>query len=134
MGKIGQSYQLTGKNTQRGIGVIGVLIVVSIIAVTAMFVMAAGPMYFNHMTVMEIAKDVAADQELKDKPIRQVRDSINKRFQTNSLWDLDPEEVIKVHREKNKGLVLEVNYEARRPLFYNMDLVTHFNEQTIGLN
>ncbi len=134
MGKTRQSNRIGIRSAQRGISVIGALVVISVVAMIAMFGMSAVPMYLNHMTVLEIANDVAAEEDLQNKPIRLVKNSISQRFRTNSLWDLDPEEVIKVHREQGRGLVLEVNYEVRRPLFYNMELVARFSEDKIGLN
>ncbi len=134
MGKVGQSNRIASQLRQRGIGVIGAMALIAGVSAVAIFAMTAAPMYMNHMTVMQIAKDVVADESMKDKPVRMVKNSIGQRFRTNSLWDLDPEEVIKVRREKGTGLVLQVDYEVRSPLIYNMELVTHFSEENIGLN
>ncbi len=134
MGKTRNSYQLTTSKKQRGISVMGAVIIIMIIAGIATFGISAAPMYINHLTVMEIARDVAADKDLKNKPSRFIKSSINKRFRTNNLWDLDSSEVIQISREKGKGLLLTVDYEVRRPLIYNMELVAHFSETSIGLN
>ncbi|MDO6461161.1 DUF4845 domain-containing protein [Granulosicoccaceae sp. 1_MG-2023] len=100
-----------------------------------MFGFAAIPMYMNHMTVMSIAEDVSADPELQNSSsLKQVKKALSQRFQMNNLWDLNPDEVIKIHREGrgSSGFELEVDYEVRRPLFYNMALVAHFSESDIG--
>lgn len=135
MGSSRKRHQLTTRRTQRGIGLLGLISIIGIGAGIVMFGFAAVPMYMNHMTVMSIVDDVSADSELqKSASLKPVRQAISKRFQMNSLWDLNPEEVIKIHREGrgNTGFQLEVDYEVRRPLFYNMELVAHFNENKTG--
>ena len=133
MGTVGQSNRI-GRHAQRGIGAMGAIVVIAIVAAAAMFGMSAVPMYVNHLTVMDIVKDISSDPELREQTTRKVRTAVSKRFQTNNLWDLDPEEVIKVRRDKQLGLVLDVDYEVRRPLFGNMELVARFQEEKVGLN
>ena len=95
MGTVGQSNRI-GRHAQRGIGAMGAIVVIAIVAAAAMFGMSAVPMYVNHLTVMDIVKDISSDPELREQTTRKVRTAVSKRFQTNNLWDLDPEEVIKV--------------------------------------
>ncbi|HBR96624.1 MAG TPA: hypothetical protein DD979_04510 [Gammaproteobacteria bacterium] len=134
MGTTGKSHSVAQRCRQRGIGLIGAMVVIAIIAAAAIFAMSAAPMYFNHMTVMDIAKDVSQEPGLRDKSVRQIKQSVAQRFQTNSLWDLDPAEVISVRRDRELGLIVDVDYEVRRPLIYNMELVARFHETNIGLN
>lgn len=133
MGKVGQSNRIE-KRAQKGVGALGAIVIISIIAVVAMFGMSAAPMYFNHFTVMEIVNGISNDPALRDQTTRQVKSAVTKQFQTNNLWDMDPEEVVKVRRDKTLGLIIDVDYEVRRPLFYNMELIAHFSEEKVGIN
>ena len=99
-----------------------------------MFGLAAAPIYMEYATVKAITTDLAASSELKGKSPRTIKQSIAKRFRANSLWDLKPEETLHLKRMPGKGLVLVLDYEARRNLLYNLDLTARFKEEPILLN
>ena len=85
MGTVGQSHRV-GRRAQRGIGAMGAIVVISIVAGVAMFGMSAAPMYFNHFTVMDIVEDISNDPQFREQTTRKVRTAVAKRFQTNNLW------------------------------------------------
>ncbi len=132
MGKIGQSNRVITTSKQRGIGLLALIFSLSILAAFVSFGLSAMPMYMNNITMMDIAKDVVAAPEMKTKSVRQIRAAINDRFSMNSLWDLDPNEVIKITKNAGQSPTLTIDYEDRRPLFYNIELVTNFNKEFVG--
>ena len=132
MGKTGQSNRVTRASRQRGVGVMGLILGLAILAAFVSFGLSAMPMYMNNMTMMDIAKDIVQAPEMKTKSVRQIRQSLNDRFSMNSLWDLDPNEVIKITKNSGEALTLTIDYEDRRPLFYNIELVTNFNKEFTG--
>lgn len=87
------------------------------------------PVYINNMTVKKIVEETVADGELRNRSKREVIRVIAKRFRNRDLDHLDPGEVIKVARDKNGDLVLDVKYEERRKLLYNLEIVAGFDEQ-----
>lgn len=133
MGKNRKKHRLNGHlSQQRGVGFISFIAIIAVASLVGVLVFKAGPMYANHMTVMEIVNDVVQEPALADKSLRAVRKSIADRFRMNSLWDLDSGEVLKVRRERGSGLIIDVDYEVRASFIYNMELVAHFTEQDVG--
>lgn len=132
MGTTRQFNRVKATSKQRGVGAMGLIIGLAILAAFVSFGLSAMPMYMNNFTMMDIAKDIVAEPEMKNKSVRQIRESITDRFSMNSLWDLDPNEVIKVTKNSGESPILTIDYEDRRPLFYNIDLVTNFNKEFSG--
>jgi len=112
---------------QRGLGFTSVLVIMSVTIFIGMFAFKVAPHYMENWTVSKIAEDVAANPELLKKPRSKVYDYINQAYRTNNLWDLDPEETIKLKKDGKKGYIVSVQYEKRAKLFHNIDLVTTFD-------
>lgn len=87
------------------------------------------PVYIHNHAVKTIAQDVVSDADLKNRPKREVLNQISSRFYDNNISHLDPKEIIKVARDTNGNLVLDVKYEERRKLMYNIEIVAGFDEQ-----
>lgn len=87
------------------------------------------PVYINNHAVNTIAKQVVSDVDLKARPKREVINQIRTRFRDNNLSHLDPQEVVKVARDNDGNLIIDVKYEERRKLMYNIELVAGFDEQ-----
>lgn len=87
------------------------------------------PVYLNNHAVKKIAQQIVNDDELKRSPKREVLGQLKSRFMENNLTHLEPKEVVKVARDANGNLVLDVKYEERRKLMYNIEIVAGFDEQ-----
>ena len=55
----------------------------------------------------------------------QLKDSLYRRFQISYVDSVNLDKHIKLRNEKD-GRVLDLNYEVRRPLMYNLDFVAKF--------
>lgn len=87
------------------------------------------PVYIDNHALNKIVGEVLRDGELKNRPRREVLSALQGRFADHNLTHLDPKEVIKVARDKNGELVMDVKYEERRKLLYNLEIVAGFDEQ-----
>ncbi len=87
------------------------------------------PVYINNMTISSIVEETIADEALKSRPKREVFRTIARHFRDREINHLDPVEVMKVARDKNGELVVDVKYEERRKLMYNLEIVAGFDEQ-----
>jgi hypothetical protein len=87
------------------------------------------PVYINNHAVNKIAQQVVSDVELKNSPKREVMGRIRTGFAQNNITHLDPKDIFKVARDTNGNLVLDVKYEERRKLMYNLEIVAGFDEQ-----
>lgn len=87
------------------------------------------PVYIDNRAVKSIAQELVADGGLKNQPKRQIQSALNNMFATRNLAHLDPAEVVQIHRDNQGGLVLDVKYEERRKLMYNLEIVAAFDDQ-----
>ena len=54
---------------------------------------------------------------------------VEQLFSSNDINSLDPKEVVKVERDNTGRWVLDVKYEERRKLLYNLEIVAAFDDQ-----
>lgn len=99
---------------------------IGVIAITAIQLV---PVYMNNFAVKEIVRDVVADDSLKARPKRDIINRLKGRFQAQDLNHLDPGQIVKVAKDNNGDWVLDVKYEERRKLMYNLEIVAGFDEQ-----
>jgi hypothetical protein len=115
---------------QRGMGLTSVLVIISAVIFIGLFAFKVAPHYMENWTVSKIAEDVATNPDLLKKPRSKVYAYIGQAYRTNNLWDLDPEETIKLKKDGKRGYIVTVKYERRDKLFHNIDLVTSFDTST----
>ncbi|MFK7914063.1 MAG: DUF4845 domain-containing protein [Pseudomonadales bacterium] len=113
--------------TQRGMGIWGYLWLLLLVASVATLVLRLGPHYLTNRTVHNVLEGIASEPIHKmDK--RAIRDLLKKRFQINSLYDLEPKSVVDIERTK-EWTKLIVNYEVREPIVYNVDAMLTFHDE-----
>lgn len=117
-------------NKQRGMTLIGWVIVLGVIAFFATVVMRVFPMYqeyYNVVTIME-----GMETELKDNKLtkQQVWILLAKRFNTGYIKSVKKENV-EILRGKNSPHVTKVviDYEVREPFIAQIDLIGHFHKE-----
>ncbi|MBL7251210.1 DUF4845 domain-containing protein [Alloalcanivorax sp. C16-2] len=121
------------RSRQRGLSLLGWVVVLIVLAVfgTAAFRMV--PAYMEYNTIRSTINSVLSDSKTALMSEREVRDALSKRFTINQV---DAIGVNDLAISKNGGLLaVGVDYEVRRPLFYNVSVVMHFEEtfdKTIG--
>jgi len=101
----------------------------AIIGVVAITGIQLVPVYMNNYAVSEIVREVVADESLRSRPKREVISQLKGRFNAQDIDHLDPGEIVKVARDNNGEWVLDVKYEERRKLMYNLEIVAGFDEQ-----
>ena len=112
---------------QHGMGMLSIFVVIAVCLFLGLFAFKVGPNFMENWTVSKVAKDVAANPELMKQPRSKVYAYINKAYRTNNLWDLKPEDTIKLKKDGKRGYIVTVQYEKRNTLFSNIDLVTSFD-------
>lgn len=85
------------------------------------------PVYIDNHALNKIVNEVMRDDELNSR--REVISALQGQFHEHNLTHLDAKEVVKVARDSNGELVLDVKYEERRKLLYNLEIVAGFDEQ-----
>jgi hypothetical protein len=116
--------------SQRGITLVGFVIILAMVGVFAYLGMKVFPIYEQFFSVRSAMKGVASEPGVGQMDPAKIRDLFFRRLYVNYAdEDLKPENV-KVDRKDN-GYVMTVQYEVRRPLIADLDIVGKFNETQV---
>ncbi len=119
------------KDRQSGMTYIGILLILIIFALLAVVLVRIVPLYLESFKVQSVLKSMQEDQETAKLPPDEIEKRLLSRFDINDV-DHVSNEHIKISRDKGK-LVVTVNYEARVPLFMNLDIIAKFNDHRMEL-
>ena len=112
---------------QRGITLTSFLIVLAVVGFFLFIGMKLFPMYQEFWSVKKALKSVAADSSVSNDPIS-IRRSLEKYFDVGYVDSVKPAD-IKVDRAPSGGALITIDYEVRKPLLYNLDIVGKFKAE-----
>lgn len=117
--------------SQRGMSSLGWLVVILVGGFFLTCALKLGPVYADNLLVRDALKslnnlpgDGQSFTELSDSNIRT---QLNNYFTINGIRDV-PRNAVAIER-KSDSVLVNINYERRVPLFYNIDVVMTFNNQ-----
>jgi hypothetical protein len=124
---------MTTKTPQRGMTYLGMLILMVVIAVAAIVVIKVMPLYTENLKVQSSLKSLAEDVRSQHEPVSppELERLLLNRLSVNDVEHVGKDD-IEITKE-NGRTVVAVSYEARVPLFYNLDLVARFPDNRVDL-
>jgi len=122
----GQGQRLTSPQKQRGLGLIGWLVVAGVVVVMGSLGYAIIPSYFEQATVNGTINDMLKDQGVRMMTPLEIEKSLEKRFSVNRI-DVVKAKDIAIVRTNNK-ITLHLDYKVEKPLFSNISVVIHFDK------
>jgi len=111
-------------NAQRGMTLTSFLVVLIVVGFFLYVGMKLFPMYQEYYAVRSAMKSLANEPEIGTMAPAQIQTLLFKRLDMNYSENVKPANV-KFNRRDN-GWTLNVNYEVRRPLVGNLDVVGKF--------
>ena len=121
------------RDDQYGMTYAGMLLLMIFIAVIAIVVIKVMPLYMENLKVESSLKSLA--EEARNSQSSMVPAVLEKHLLSRlAVNDVDhvTRDDIKITKEGNKT-VINISYEARVPLFYNLDIVAKFPDNHIEL-
>lgn len=115
---------------ERGLTLLGFLIVLVVVGFFAYVAMRLFPVYSEYYSVVSAMKGVAGEPGAANMDPARIRDLLSRRFDISYVDSVKPQN-IKIVRSGN-GYTLNIKYEVRRPLIYNLDFVASF-DKTVDL-
>lgn len=112
------------KHRQQGITLLGFVIVLAVVGVFAYVGMKLFPMYSEYYSVKSSLKGLANEPGIANESPQKIRDLFFRRLYVNYSENVQ-EENVKVKRV-DAGWQVDVNYEVRRPMVGNIDVVGKF--------
>ena len=112
---------------QQGMTLTSFILVLAVVGVFLYMGMKVIPMYSEYFAVKKALEGMAREPGMASSTPEQVKDQFFRRMEADYVDDIKPENV-KVSR-KEAGWVMTVEYEVRKPLIANMDIVGRFNAE-----
>ena len=113
------------KRKQSGLSLVGFLVVLAVVGFAAYVGMKLFPMYQEYYSVSTAMKGLANEPGVADMDPNKVQDLFFRRLYINYSENVKPQNV-KFERTEG-GWKMRVNYEVRRPLVGNLDVVGRFD-------
>lgn len=120
-----QKNKLQTSCKQSGMTLMSFVVVLAVVGFGAYIVMKLFPMYQEYYAVRTATKSLASEPGVGDMDPSNIQDMFFKRLYISYSESVKPENV-KFERIDN-GWNMKVNYEVRRPLVGNLDVVGVFD-------
>ena len=108
---------------QQGLSLTGFLMVLAVVGFALFIGMKLFPMYQQYWALKKALKSVAADSAVGSDAVS-IRKSLDKYFDVGYISDVKSSD-IQVERS-GEGTMITADYEVRRSLVYNLDIVGKF--------
>ncbi len=113
------------KRKQGGLSLLGFLVVLAVVGFAAYIGMKLFPMYQEYYSVRSAMKGLANEPGVADMDPAKIQDLFFRRLYINYSENVEARNV-KFERTEG-GWNMRVNYEVRRPLVGNLDVVGRFD-------
>ncbi|QWP76035.1 DUF4845 domain-containing protein [Lysobacter sp. K5869] len=113
------------KRNQRGITLLGFIITLAVVGVFAYVGMKLVPMYSEFYSVKRSLADLAKEPGAGSMDPAKARDLFFRRMDMSYVDSVKPEN-FKIRRS-DRGMEINVDYEVRRPVIANLDVVGRFH-------
>ena len=113
------------KRTQGGMTLIGFVIVLALVGFFAYIAMKLVPMYSEYYAVKQALKGLKAEPGIANKDPAKVEDLFFRRLYISYAENVKPNNV--TIERADGGWVMTVQYEVRKPLVGNLDVVGKFD-------
>ena len=113
------------KRTQRGMTLIGFVIVLGVVGFFAYIAMRLVPMYSEYYAVKQALKGLEAEPGIANRDPAKIQDLFFRRLYISYAENVKPANV-EIERVES-GWEMHVAYEVRKPLVGNLDVVGKFD-------
>ena len=115
------------KRTQGGMTLVGFIIVLAVAGVFIYMGMKVIPMYSEYYAVKQALQGLASEPGIAAENPAKIKDLFFRRLYISYAETVKPEHV-KIVR-KDAGYLMTVEYEVRKPLIANLDVVGKFDAE-----
>ena len=116
----------TRKNTQTGMTALGMMILISFIGAMALLAMKIVPIYLDYSSIDGTLMTLKDDPTIATMSRSEITKSIQKRFDIGFIESLKAEQIKMT--ERGGELTLDLDYEDRRNIVANLDVIVHFKK------
>lgn len=114
---------------QRGMTLLGMLLLVIVIAFVALIAMKVVPMYVQYFSIKSTIESIRKEPQLAQMSTQDIQKGIAKRFDIGYVNNVRAED-LKIKNEQG-GRSIELVYNDERELFYGLYVVLKVNEKIL---
>lgn len=114
-------------HSQGGLSAMGMLVVLILIVSGITLTLKLAPHYIDFYTMQSVVEGLPPD-EVRRMTRTGLHDALEKRFKINNLRDFRIRDIITLDRSRD-STVVEIKYERREHLFFNVDVVITFEKR-----
>lgn len=115
------------KRTQRGMTLLSFIVVLAVVGFFAYVGMKLFPMYSEYYAVKQALRGLQAEPGIANQDPGKIKDLFFRRLYISYSDNVKPENVKLQRSESGTGWDMDVNYEVRKPLVGNLDVVGKFH-------
>ena len=120
-----KSLRASSARAQRG-SIYTTMILVALFALVILAALKITPAYIDDQTISGTIETLAESEEFATMSIAEIRQRMMRTLNTNRI-DFDSSNVVLVKEGGNE--FVDVKYESRKPLFYNIEAVVVFEHR-----
>src|SRR3546814_3062279 len=117
------------KRTQRGMTLMSFIIVLAVVGFAAYIGMKLFSMYSEYYSVRQALKGLQAEPGIAKQDPAKIKNLFFRRLNISYSENVKPEHVTLQRRQDGPGWDMEVNYEVRKELVGNLDVVGKRSEE-----
>ena len=122
--------RIANPTRQRGVTLLGFLVILAVVGFFAFIVMRLFPVYSEYYSVVQGMKQVQQEPGIATKSVEQIKESLNRKLYISYVTSVKSNNV-RILRQGG-GTQLNVKYEVRGPLLYNLEYIATF-DKTVNL-
>lgn len=112
---------------QKGVTAIGWVLIIALVCFVGIIVLKLIPVYIERFNVASIMRSLENDPTIGTKSPQDIILTLNKRFRIDMVTSVTKDDIYITHQKNMR--VIELDYEVRKKIFGNHDIVVSFLER-----
>ena len=125
---VNKAISSPGYGKQRGASFLAAMIMLALLGLFILASLKLAPAYVDHNVIMNTLENIKANNNMNDMSIREIRSSLSRTLITNNIRDFDTNAITLIE-ENNGNTYINIEYESRVELFYNISALVHFEDR-----
>lgn len=111
---------------QAGFTLITWVIIIVVVGIEAVAALRIIPAYIDYATVKSVMDKLAKDPDSRNLTTNQLKRSLYERLNINNIRYIEDDKSALKMTKASDGIIMKVNYEARGPIYANLEYVANF--------
>ncbi len=120
-------YKFTLLRREKGASVFGIVILLVMVGMFLLSGLKVAPAYMDNNVIVNAMEGMISNNDFETMSMSEIRSGLQRSMVTNNIRNFDSSSVV-LTREGDDSFV-DINYESRVPLFYNIEIVVIFENR-----